>query len=335
MWKNSNLFEPEAPTPTSHWVVYPFLISGSVGNIKDLPFQESGANPRVKRRPVGVSEASHRPFVVDTFVVPGPKRRSIAKKLEGRNVNFFPVAYADQVSDFVEFIVGCLRRKEIVYVVEADDEGDAERNTGQNAEELMACVLWSYFRFLPGKRFSPKSEAVMWSFSVSRRGPGEPKKCRLFEHSSESFPRGKVFDSYRRPEKVLMIGAETYKYTFASEIDMELLDLPKFSTIFTTSRAGVDTLLFEKLQDSAAPSRSRDLKGFILASTPGDPSGVATALTNALSNLAWDAVFIFDSDLECSDLGITVAELAFSKNIPVWVHDRKRRISFQGDFRDV
>ena len=317
MWKNSNLFEPEAPTPTSHWVVYPFLISGSTHGAKDLPFSESGSNPRVKRRPA--TGESHRPFVVDTFVVPGPNRKSVAKKLEGRNVNFFPVAYADQIADFVEFIVGCLRRKEIVYVVET---ADAERNTGQNAEELMACVLWSYFRFLPGKRFSPKSEAITWSFSVSRRGPGEPKKCRLFE-------------SYRRPEKVLMIGAETYKYTFASEIDMELLDLPKFSTIFTTSRAGVDTLLFEKLHDVAAPSRSRDLKGFILASTPGDPSGVATALTNALSNLAWDAVFIFDSDLECSDLGITVAELAFSKNIPVWVHDRKRRISFQGDFRDV
>ena len=280
----------------------------------------------MKRRPV--ADASHRPFVVDTFVVPGPKRKSIAKKLEGRNVNFFPVAYADQISDFVEFIVGCLRRKEIVYVVETTVESGEEENQnsgGQNAEELMACVLWSYFRFLPGKRFSPKSEAIMWSFSVSRRGA--PEKSRP----------AKIFDSYRRPEKVLMIGAETYKYTFASEIDMELLDLPKFSTIFTTSRAGVDTLLFEKLQDVMAPSRSRDLKGFVLASVvdPLQSKGVATALTNALSNLAWDAVFIFDSDLECSDLGITVAELAFSKNIPVWVHDRKRRISFQGDFRDV
>ena len=318
----STFVSADPPLPHCCWVFYPFLLLGTDENIQRLPFRD---DPGFRTREIEEILKIDHFLVVNEAVKTPSSKRFLEKKPSGPNFTAHTVRHDDQISDLAEVLVGLLRAKKTVYVLSSLVEI-------KKVGVFLACGLWSYLRFSESKQTQAEIFTRVESAMHNFLGP-------LVDANADfGLSESRIFSRYRRPFRVLMIGAESAKYLFSSEIEMELLDLPKYSSVFTSQRRGVDTLIFEKLSSPGKHS-TKNLKCFQLVFAGGGGTDVELAdrwVTSVLG-MTWDEIYIFESDLasSSSNVNATIAAEVSLLKIPVWVHNQKRKVAFDGDFEKV
>jgi hypothetical protein len=340
---HSKFILADPPLPNSCWVYYPFLLVGTDQNIQKLPFRKGPSAFRT----LEIEETFQIDllFAINEAIVSKPSVRFLESKTSSPVVQKHSIRHDDDIADFAQVISSAMRSKKISYVLTSPTAAELKK-----LQVILTCALWSYFRYSEKEYFRPPTEVLEWvssamtNFCSSVGGGADPTPTEY-----------RILARYRRPMKILMIGAESSKYLFSSEIEMELLDLPKFSSIFTSTRRGVDTLLFEKMSapgkhsvrqhkifQLAPPSKNaaatRVLGGKPQTDFSSRPADTYEKWVEMAIGMSWDQIFIFDPDLECSAVNAMIASEFWTRGqgTPrIWVHTQKRKIEFDGDFEKV
>lgn len=124
----------------------------------------------------------------------------------------------------------------------------------------------------------------------------------------------KKISRYRAPINVIMTGDRDCSACFEEQIILELKSLPKYSKVYNAMSKGVEGYAIE------------------LAKQYGLRTGEVKEDNHILSDFQPNIVIAFHTNIECSKRTRKIIEQAFAKNIPVYVHNLKRKSKFEGDF---
>jgi hypothetical protein len=162
---------------------------------------------------------------------------------------------------------------------------------------------------------------------ILKRFPVQPGSFQLID---EDIP--KQVARYRPPLKVLMCGCRNSSIQFEETIIFELDRLPKYSTIIHGGCTGID-LYVEKLSK---------IKGFDTIAIPvstqeWDVLGRAAGpiRNQKMLDLKPDYVIAFHPNIRSSKGTKNMMSLAYNANVPVYIHDLKRKTKFEGTFNDL
>lgn len=136
---------------------------------------------------------------------------------------------------------------------------------------------------------------------------------RLFSIEKINIPANKEqIKRYRSPIKAVFIGDQNNPGIFEEQIIKELKSLPKWSTVLYAGRKGVE-------------SYTKDL---------AEDLGIKSILLKNVHEMLKisDIVFVFHPDILHSQENQKVMQLCYDKKIPVYLHDLKRKMVFEGDF---
>ena len=205
----------------------------------------------------------------------------------------------DELTDLIHSV--CSSKKKI-YIY---DHGDYS-----HAHLFLVCLLQYYFRY-------NLNEATMYIGTCLKFAP-----CiRLTPTQKTQLQR------YRRPMVVLMCGDRNSSVAFEEMIDFELKSLPKYSIIVHGGCSGIDLYAAELAK----------LNGFETMTYPADWSvyGRAAGPIRNKQMLEYedpDLVIAFHPDISLSRGTKNMMITAWKAGKPVYIHDLKRKMKFEGDF---
>lgn len=134
---------------------------------------------------------------------------------------------------------------------------------------------------------------------------------------------------YRRPLLALFCGDRNSPMLFEEVVWFELEALPKYSVVMHGGCKGIDTLVEEFAQSLKIKTKVFKAQWDLYGSRAGPIRNAA------MVNARPDVVYAFHPDIELSKGTRNVMEQAYRKGIPVYLHNQKRKVKFEGVFTDA
>jgi hypothetical protein len=132
---------------------------------------------------------------------------------------------------------------------------------------------------------------------------------------------------YKRPLTVLICGDRDSSVCFEEMINFELKMLPKYSTIIHGGCKGVDLYAAELARNQGFETKEYPAKWSMFGNAAGPKRN-----QEMLDCERVDMVLAFHPDISLSKGTKNMMFLAHRDGIPVYIHDLKRKMKFEGDF---
>jgi len=132
---------------------------------------------------------------------------------------------------------------------------------------------------------------------------------------------------YRRPLRVLMCGDRNSAVCFEENITFELKSLPKYSVVIHGGCKGVDLYAAELATLQGIETKAYPAEWDIYGLGAGPIRN-----KKMLVEEAPDMVIAFHPDIEMSKGTRNMMTTAWKYGTPVYIHDLKRKMKFEGDF---
>lgn len=176
---------------------------------------------------------------------------------------------------------------------------------------LLTCFLQSWFRW-DRKRSECYAKSCL-KFS--------PNMTELTTKQQNQILR------YKRPLIVLMCGDRDSAICFEEMINFELKILPKYSVIIHGGCKGIDLYVAELARLHDFETREYPAEWSVYGNSAGPIRN-----QKMLDEERPDVVIAFHPDISASRGTKNMMTLAWKAEIPVYIHDFKRKMKFEGDF---
>ncbi|HMP29721.1 MAG TPA: hypothetical protein PKD85_08970 [Saprospiraceae bacterium] len=149
---------------------------------------------------------------------------------------------------------------------------------------------------------------------------------KILGFSSEEVPSKQIL-RYKKPLNVIFCGDRNTCTCFEEQIIMELKNLPKYSLVIHGGCKGVDLYTEELATTENIKTLQMDADWSLGPKAGAIRNGEMLAVEGGI-----DMVLAFHPDIQMSKGTKNMMTQAHQKGIPVYIHDMKRKMKFEGDF---
>lgn len=220
----------------------------------------------------------------------------------GRCISWKTPLRSEEIEEVVELIVYDLKIGDNVYI-------DDRKN---RAGLYITCFVQAWFR---------------WDLPRAEQYMSTVLKPFQYRYQGYSIIDRNMLKAYRRPKVVIICGDRNSSICFEEVIIFELKQLPRFSTIVHGGCKGVDLYAADlaQLRSLNVKQYSADWEEFGISAGP-------IRNREMLEKEKPDMVIAFHPDIEASAGTKDMMTIAWKAGVPVYLHDLKRKMVFNGDF---